>query len=69
MSIGAAWGEEQQNKQADNPESNWTFLKGEILKLFSRNNLFFLNRMQTCCRTDKSQGRYCSLVVAEIFVG
>ena len=38
MEAGLREGEEQQNKQADNPESNWTFLKGEILKLFSRNN-------------------------------
>ena len=35
-STGAAWGEEQRSRQADNPGSNPTFVKGEILKRFCR---------------------------------
>lgn len=61
-------GEEPQNEQAESPESNWTFLKGKILKLFARNKLFFLNCVQTCCQADKGWGCYCSLAVVVIFV-
>lgn len=52
VSVGAAWGEEPQNKQAGNPASNWAFLKGEILKQFSRNRLFLLSGVRTRCQTD-----------------